>query len=95
MPAPVKTCVKCSEEFTLLPNKPGFANVCPACSAPARVAAPVVEQAKQAPSRTDRARQYAALLAYANMAPAQRVAAQRHQTAAMRAAVDRLLARLG
>jgi hypothetical protein len=32
MPFPVKTCVICSEEFELKPNKPGFANRCPACS---------------------------------------------------------------
>ena len=32
MPFPVKTCVVCSEEFELKPNKPGFANRCPACS---------------------------------------------------------------
>jgi hypothetical protein len=29
---PVKTCVKCGEEFELRPNKPGFANQCPDCS---------------------------------------------------------------
>jgi hypothetical protein len=32
MPFPVKTCVICSEEFELKPDKPGFANRCPACS---------------------------------------------------------------
>jgi hypothetical protein len=32
MPFPVKTCVVCSEEFELKPDKPGFANRCPACS---------------------------------------------------------------
>ncbi len=31
---PIKTCVVCSEEFELRPNKPGFANRCPACSEP-------------------------------------------------------------
>ena len=31
---PVKTCVVCSEEFELKPNKPGFANRCPSCSEP-------------------------------------------------------------
>jgi hypothetical protein len=30
---PIKTCVVCSEEFELRPDKPGFANRCPACSA--------------------------------------------------------------
>jgi hypothetical protein len=34
MPFPVKTCAVCSEEFELKPNKPGFANRCPACSEP-------------------------------------------------------------
>lgn len=29
-----RTCVKCSEDFDLLPNKPGFANVCPECTSP-------------------------------------------------------------
>jgi len=33
MPFPVRTCVICSEEFELRPDKPGFANRCPACSA--------------------------------------------------------------
>jgi hypothetical protein len=30
---PTKVCVVCSEEFELKPNKPGFANRCPDCSA--------------------------------------------------------------
>ena len=34
MALPIKTCVICSEEFELRPDKPGFANRCPACSAP-------------------------------------------------------------
>lgn len=34
MPFPVKTCVVCGEEFELRPDKPGFANRCPACSQP-------------------------------------------------------------
>lgn len=34
MPYPIKTCVLCKEEFELRPNKPGFANRCPACSEP-------------------------------------------------------------
>jgi hypothetical protein len=28
----IKVCVVCSEEFELRPDKPGFANRCPACS---------------------------------------------------------------
>jgi hypothetical protein len=33
MPFPVKVCSICSEEFELKPDKPGFANRCPECSA--------------------------------------------------------------
>ncbi len=34
MAFPIKVCAVCSEEFELRPNKPGFANRCPACSEP-------------------------------------------------------------
>jgi hypothetical protein len=34
MPFPKKICVVCGEEFELKPDKPGFANRCPECSAP-------------------------------------------------------------
>jgi hypothetical protein len=34
MPFPIKICVVCGEEFELKPDKPGFANRCPACSEP-------------------------------------------------------------
>jgi hypothetical protein len=34
MPFPVRTCAVCHEEFELRPDKPGFANRCPACSGP-------------------------------------------------------------
>ena len=30
---PTKVCAICSEEFELKPDKPGFANRCPECSA--------------------------------------------------------------
>jgi hypothetical protein len=30
---PIKTCAVCGEEFELKPDKPGFANRCPDCSA--------------------------------------------------------------
>jgi hypothetical protein len=33
MPFPIKVCVICKEEFELRPDKPGFANRCPECSA--------------------------------------------------------------
>ena len=34
MSFPIKVCVVCEEEFELKPDKPGFANRCPKCSAP-------------------------------------------------------------
>jgi hypothetical protein len=34
MAFPIKTCAVCGEEFELKPDKPGFANRCPDCSAP-------------------------------------------------------------
>jgi hypothetical protein len=34
MAFPIKICAVCSEEFELKPDKPGFANRCPACSEP-------------------------------------------------------------
>jgi hypothetical protein len=33
MAFPIKTCVICSQEFELRPDKPGFANRCPECTA--------------------------------------------------------------
>lgn len=40
MPFPIRTCVICSEEFELKPDKPGFANRCPACSEPEETDSP-------------------------------------------------------
>ncbi len=34
MAFPIRVCAVCSEEFELRPDKTGFANRCPACSAP-------------------------------------------------------------
>jgi len=34
MSFPIRTCIICSEEFVLRPDKPGFANRCPTCSEP-------------------------------------------------------------
>jgi len=34
MSFPIRTCIICSEEFELRPDKPGFANRCPSCSEP-------------------------------------------------------------
>ena len=33
MSFPIKVCAVCSEEFELRPDKPGFANRCPDCTA--------------------------------------------------------------
>ena len=33
MAFPIKVCAVCGEEFELKPDKPGFANRCPDCSA--------------------------------------------------------------
>jgi hypothetical protein len=38
MAFPIKICVVCHEEFELRPDKPGFANRCPACSEPEEAA---------------------------------------------------------
>jgi hypothetical protein len=45
MPFLIRTCAICSEEFELRPDKPGFANRCPACSEP--------EAAEEAKRRSD------------------------------------------
>jgi hypothetical protein len=34
MAFPIRTCSVCAEEFELKPDKPGFADRCPECSAP-------------------------------------------------------------
>jgi predicted RNA-binding Zn-ribbon protein involved in translation (DUF1610 family) len=38
MAFPIKICAACGEEFELKPDKPGFANRCPDCSAPEEIA---------------------------------------------------------
>jgi hypothetical protein len=38
MAFPIRVCAVCSEEFELKPDKPGFANRCPACSEPEHAA---------------------------------------------------------
>jgi hypothetical protein len=38
MAFPIKVCSVCGEEFELKPDKPGFANRCPACSEPEHAA---------------------------------------------------------
>jgi hypothetical protein len=46
MPFPIKTCVICSEEFELKPDKPGFANRCPTCSEPEETDSPTAPGAE-------------------------------------------------
>jgi hypothetical protein len=41
MAFPIKTCIVCSEDFELKPDKPGFANRCPECSAPETEGSPL------------------------------------------------------
>ena len=53
MSFPIKVCVVCSEEFELKPDKPGFANRCPQCSAPEATA-----PANQTPRRCRRAQDH-------------------------------------
>ena len=50
MALPIKVCVVCSEEFELRPDKPGFANRCPACSEP-EAAAPAAKRPMDALER--------------------------------------------
>jgi len=50
MAFPIRTCVVCSEEFELKPDKPGFANRCPACSE----AEPVEPKTKQSMDADER-----------------------------------------
>ncbi len=42
MAFPIKVCVVCNEEFELRPDKPGFANRCPACSEPESTDSPAL-----------------------------------------------------
>ena len=50
MAFPIRVCVVCSEEFELKPDKPGFANRCPACSDPEN-ADPVTKRGADADER--------------------------------------------
>jgi len=47
---PIRVCAVCSEEFELKPDKPGFANRCPACSEP-ECADPTTKQSMDADER--------------------------------------------
>jgi hypothetical protein len=50
MAFPIRVCAVCSEEFELKPDKPGFANRCPACSDPESVD-PVAKRSADADER--------------------------------------------
>jgi hypothetical protein len=50
MAFPLQVCSICSEEFELKPDKPGFANRCPACSEPEH-ATPLTKQGMDADER--------------------------------------------
>jgi hypothetical protein len=50
MAFPIRICAVCSEEFELKPDKPGFANRCPACSETEQVS-PKTKQATDANER--------------------------------------------
>jgi hypothetical protein len=50
MAFPIKVCSICSEEFELKPDKPGFANRCPECSA-SESSDPVTKQRMDADER--------------------------------------------
>jgi hypothetical protein len=50
MAFPIKTCIVCSEEFELKPDKPGFANRCPECSA-SDATAPTTQRPRDADER--------------------------------------------
>lgn len=51
MAFPIKVCVVCSEEFELKPDKPGFANRCPECSANDESIDPVTKRSRDAEER--------------------------------------------
>jgi hypothetical protein len=50
MAFPIRVCAVCSEEFELKPDKPGFANRCPACSE-SEAAQPAAKASRDADER--------------------------------------------
>ncbi len=54
MAFPIKVCVVCHEEFELKPDKPGFANRCPQCSADSSADESASPAAKQSMSAEER-----------------------------------------
>jgi hypothetical protein len=63
MAFPIKVCVVCSEEFELKPDKPGFANRCPACSEPestdSKAEHPMTAEERKAEAEANEARRKA------------------------------------
>jgi len=59
MPFPIKVCTICSEEFELKPDKPGFANRCPECSAMDEADITAQRSASKADSGLNEARRHA------------------------------------
>lgn len=55
MPFPIKTCTICGEDFELRPEKSGFANRCPECTAEEQEAATAA--AKQSGMDADQRRE--------------------------------------
>ncbi|AXC13231.1 hypothetical protein ACPOL_3952 [Acidisarcina polymorpha] len=51
MAFPIKVCAICSEEFELKPDKPGFANRCPECSAADETGSAATKQRMDADER--------------------------------------------
>ena len=51
MPFPIKICAVCAEEFELRPDKPGFANRCPDCTAAEAENAPSAKRTLDADER--------------------------------------------
>jgi hypothetical protein len=62
MSFPIKTCIICSEEFELRPDKPGFANRCPSCSEPEEIGStsdnPLDAEARKAETEMNEARRH-------------------------------------
>jgi hypothetical protein len=59
MAFPIRICAECGEEFELKPDKPGFANRCPDCSAADESAAATSNASDQANSEMNAERRKA------------------------------------
>ncbi len=60
MPFPLKNCSICGEEFELRPDKPGFANRCPECTADKQEAAAATKTGMNADERKSKSEMDAA-----------------------------------